>query len=62
MAGAAAKAGGAGAQANATTPQPRTPTLVQRLSCASYIYFIPVFLVLNLLCFLNRYTLCIWLM
>ena len=40
----------------------RTPTLLQKLSVASYIYFIPLALVLNLLCLFNKYTFCIWLM
>lgn len=46
-----------------TSPTPqRLPTLLQLLSCASYIYFIPVFVVLNVLCLLNRYTAIGWLL
>jgi hypothetical protein len=36
------------------------PTWKQRLSVASYIYFIPVCLALNLLCLCNRYTALLW--
>jgi hypothetical protein len=43
-------------------PAVRQPTLLQKLSCASYIYFIPILLVLNILCWLNTYTFFIWLM
>lgn len=47
-----------------TSPPPpqRRPTLLARLSCASYIYFIPVFLVVNVLCLCNRYTAVGWLL
>jgi len=38
------------------------PTLQQRLSVASYIYFIPFFLLLNLACLCNKYTAVIWLL
>lgn len=40
----------------------RKPTLLQKLSCASYIYFIPLLLVLNVLCLCNKWTRIIWLM
>lgn len=40
----------------------RQPTLLQKLSCASYIYFIPVLLALNILCLCNKYTAIIWLL
>jgi hypothetical protein len=39
----------------------RTPTLLQKLSCASYIYFIPALLLLNVLCLCNKYTAIVWL-
>lgn len=51
------------ATTSTTNPPPqRHPTLLQRLSCASYIYFIPVFVVLNVLCLFNRYTAIGWLL
>lgn len=51
------------ASATTTSPPPqRRPTLLSRLSCASYIYFIPVFVVLNVLCLCNRYTAVGWLL
>lgn len=40
----------------------RQPTLKQKLSCACYVYFIPVLLALNLLCLFNKYTACIWIL
>ena len=40
----------------------RSPTLLQKLSCASYIYFIPFLLGLNLICLCNKYTAIIWLL
>jgi hypothetical protein len=39
----------------------KSPTLLQKLSCASYIYFIPAVLLLNVLCLCNKYTAIVWL-
>jgi hypothetical protein len=36
------------------------PTCLQKLSVATYIYFIPFFLVCNLLCLTNKYTALLW--
>jgi hypothetical protein len=65
MGKAAAPAGGRGTpqpQAVAAPHPQRQPTLLQRLSCATYIYLIPACLLLNLLCLCNRYTACAWFM
>jgi hypothetical protein len=36
------------------------PTCLQKLSVATYIYFIPFFVVCNLLCLTNKYTAVLW--
>ncbi|KAF6248759.1 diacylglycerol acyltransferase [Scenedesmus sp. NREL 46B-D3] len=36
------------------------PTCIQKLSVATYIYFIPFFIVCNLLCFTNKYSAVLW--
>lgn len=46
----------------ATAPAMRQPTWLQKLSCACYVYFIPVLLAVNLLCLFNKYTAFIWLL
>jgi hypothetical protein len=38
----------------------KEPTCLQKLSVATYIYFIPFFVVCNLLCLTNKYTATLW--
>jgi hypothetical protein len=59
--------GGTGAKGSAkdaaapALPAPRNPTLKQRLVVAIYVYFIPVFLLLNVAMLFSRYTAVPWL-
>lgn len=58
----AGAAKGAAAAKAATLPPPRVPTWQQRLAVAVYIYFIPVFVALNVLMLLSKWTAIPWLM
>lgn len=61
---AAAPPGGAAA-VSASSGQPRctrSPSWSQKAAVATYVFFIPAFVVLNVLCLTNKYTAVLWLL
>jgi hypothetical protein len=60
---AAAAASRRAAATKIKAPRPtRVPTLAQRLVVAIYVFFIPLFLILNALCLFSRWTAIPWLL